>query len=140
MKRLVALALTIILSSCSLDDDATNTVYELAPITSNDLPEVFELGETYEVKVNYQLPSECHVFQTIDARREGNAPSERSKIYISIVTSRQEQQACTDVLGSEGSAKFMITIDEKEDYTFYFWTGVEGDGPDYEEVTVPVVE
>ena len=141
MKKLVALALTIILTGCSIDDEGSNTVYELAPITSYDLPEAFELGETYEVKVNYQLPSDCHVFQTVDARREGNAPTERNKIYISIVSSVMDTNNCTDdVAGPTGSGKFMITIDEEEDYTFYFWTGGDTEGADYEEVIVPVLE
>lgn len=140
MKKFVALVLTIFLCSCSVDDNTANTNYELAAITGNDLPAELVLGETYEVRVDYQLPSDCNQFQTVDARRQGNAPGERNKIYVSIVTSVTENDQChRDVLGPTGSNKFMITIDEEEDYTFYFWTGNTLTENEYKEVTIPVV-
>ncbi|MDR5591419.1 hypothetical protein [Christiangramia sp. SM2212] len=141
MKRLFVLALSIIVSSCSLDNDTPNTYYELAEIVGNDLPEELVFGETYNVEVDYLLPSECNIFQALDARRGGNTPNERRDIYISVVTSVVTNDGCDpDIPGGAGSSKFSITIDQNEPYTFYFWTGVSGTDPVYNEVIIPVVE
>lgn len=141
MKRLFVLALSIILTSCSLGDDAPNTYYELAKIVDNDLPDEFVYGETYDVQVDYLLPTECNLFQALDARRGGNSPEDRRDIYISIVTSVVSEDGCDrNTPGGAGSSKFSITIDQTESYTFYFWTGVSGNNPVYNEVTIPVVQ
>ncbi|MFV8225292.1 hypothetical protein [Christiangramia aquimixticola] len=141
MKRLVAILMTFVLTGCSLDSDTPNTYYELAEITDNDLPEEFVYGKTYEINVNYLLPTECNVFQAIDARREGNMPAERRIIYVSIITSVVESNSCDrDFPGGAGAAKFNLTIDEREAYTFNFWTGASGTEPVYNEVIIPVVE
>jgi len=140
MKKLLLLALVLLIMSCSLEDDSPNTYYELASITSNDLPPEFVLGKTYEIKLNYVLPSDCNIFQALDARRAGISTGERNQIYISIVTAVQENGDCNrDVLGPETSTKFVLTIDEEIDYTFRFWTGTQGNQPLYEDVTIPVV-
>jgi hypothetical protein len=139
MKKLVAVLFTFILVGCSLDSDEPNTYYELAEITGNDLPEEFVFGKTYEVTVNYLLPTECNVFQTIDARRGGNTSEERRKIYVSVISSVVTSDSCDrDFPGSAGTSNFSLTIDEREAYTFYFWTGASGTEPVYNEVTIPV--
>ena len=144
MKKLVLILLVIAgLSSCSInDDDIPNITYELAEITANDLPENFQLGETYTVTVDYVLPSQCNSFAGIDARRGGNVGEERRNIYIAAVSQFVDSIECdSEATGNTGSGTFSITIDESEDFTFYFWTGVsDTNEPLYEEVTVPVIE
>ena len=132
----------IMASSCSVDDDSPNTTFELAKITGNDLPDNFVFGESYTIKVNYVLPSECNSFSGIDARREGLSNSERREIYVNAVTAFNTNSGCnSSILGGQGSSNFSITIDETEDYTFYFWTGLDNnDQPVYSEITVPVQE
>ena len=143
MKRLIFVFMTLVMiSSCSVDDDSSNTAFELAKITGNDLPDNFVLGETYTIKVNYILPSQCNSFSGIDARRGGQANSERRDIYVGVVTNLNESTNCdSNILGEQGVSNFSITIDETEDYTFYFWTGLDDSNqPVYSETTVPVQE
>ncbi|TQI69428.1 hypothetical protein JM79_0306 [Gramella sp. Hel_I_59] len=140
MRKLVVIALTLLLISCSVDNDSQITSYELASITSHDLPDEFVMGRTYDVKVDFVLPSDCNNFQALDARRAGSASNDRSQIYISVVTAVVENNSCTrDVVGATSSTMFVVTIDEETDYTFRFWKGQEGDEAIYEVVTIPVV-
>lgn len=144
MKKLVFLFLAAVaLSSCSInDDDAPNIEYEPAEITGNDLPDQFELGKTYTVTVTYVLPSECNSFAGIQAQREGNAGADRRQIYIAAFSQVHSNSNCDDTMvGESGTGTFNITIDENEDFTFYFWTGTDAsDQPIYDQVTVPVTE
>lgn len=142
MKKLIFIVVaTLMFAGCSLDSgEEINTTYALAPITSNDLPESFEINKTYEVTVTYQLPSECYTFNTLDARRKGNTAEERTKIYVGAVSMVDLSSNCDDTTeGASGSSKFSIFIDDDQDYTFNFWIGKDSTGePQYESVVVPV--
>ncbi|WP_026913598.1 hypothetical protein [Christiangramia portivictoriae] len=140
MKKLVVIALTLLLIGCSVDNDSQITSYELASITDYDLPDELVLGRTYDVRVGFVFPSDCNNFQALDARRAGTTSEERSQIYISVITAVVENNSCNrDVTGHPASTRFVLTVDEERDYTFRFWTGQDGDEPIYEEVTIPVV-
>ena len=66
MKKLILLTLFLLtLVSCSIDDDQQKYSSEILPIDSYTLPESFKLGETYEIKLKYKKPSDCHYFQGI---------------------------------------------------------------------------
>lgn len=143
MKRSFLFLLALItLNSCSIDDDAPNINYELAQITGNNLPDEFVFNDTYSITIDYILPSECHNFAGIDARRAGNTSADRRKIYVGVVSTVEVGSECEENgSGDTGSTSFSILIDELEDYTFYFWTGVgTNNQPEYTEVVVPVVE
>ncbi|SDS39972.1 hypothetical protein [Gramella sp. MAR_2010_147] len=143
MKRLLfAMMALLMLGSCSVDNDTPNTKFELAEITGNDLPDSFRFGESYSINIDYVLPSECNSFAGVDARRAGTSQEERTQIYIGVVTRVNNSTNCdagdTDI---QGSSNFSISIDATEDYTFYFWTGTDGnDQPVYTEIVVPVIE
>lgn len=142
MKRSFLVLMTLItLNSCSIDDDAPNINYELAQITGSNLPDEFVFNETYNITVDYILPSECHNFASIDARRAGNTAEDRSKIYVGIVSAIVSGSICDEnTSGDSGSSSFSLFIDELDEYTFYFWTGIGSNNqPEYTEVVVPVV-
>ena len=144
MKKLGLLLLSIIvLNSCSVEsDEGPNVNYELAEITKNDLPEEFERGKSYSVNVEYTLPTECSTFAYLDARREGNISAERRNIYVAAISSTISNANCDgETEGETGVSSFSILIDEREDYKFYFWKGLDATNqPIYEEVIVPVIE
>lgn len=145
MKKIIFLVLTaMMLGSCSVNDDSTNIEYALAPITGNDLPDSFEVGETYQVTVDYQLPSECYTFTGLDARMKGRTtPDDRRTIYVAAISyTNPDDTSCDDTAeGDEGSSKFSILITEEGEYEFNFWIGEDENGdPEYQTVTVPVEE
>lgn len=144
MKKLVIILLSVVtFSSCSINDDNDPVAeYELAAITGNDLPETFEFGESYTITMDYVLPSQCHSFAAVDARRASSTGEERRQIYVAAVSTFISSTQCNeDVVGNTGTTTFNILIDETEDFKFYFWTGFDAeDKPIYTEVTVPVAE
>lgn len=144
MKKLGLLLLSVItLNSCSIEsDEVPNISYEIAEITKNDLPDQFELGKSYSVNIEYSLPTECHNFAYLDARREGNLGAERRNIYVTAISSTINSANCDEeTAGETGVTSFSILIDEKEEFKFYFWKGLDAtDQPIYEEVIVPVFE
>ncbi|WP_051199646.1 hypothetical protein [Christiangramia echinicola] len=144
MKKLALILLSIVtLTSCSINDDnGPAAEYELATITGNDLPDSFELGKSYTITLDYDLPSQCHSFAALDARRGGSTGDEKRQIYAAVVSILSTNAQCNeDVAGNSGTTTFNILIDEPEDYKFYFWTGTDADDqPIYTEVTVPVTE
>ncbi|MCG9971366.1 hypothetical protein [Christiangramia crocea] len=142
MKKLVFILFTFIaFTSCSIDDDSPRIEYELAEIVANDLPDEFEFGETYEITVTYILPSACHNFAGIDARREGNVGEERRTIFVSAISAIRLDDNCDDTVGGDqGTSKFTIPIDEEEDYTFKFLVGEVNGDPVYDTVVIPVTQ
>ncbi|APG60846.1 membrane lipoprotein lipid attachment site-containing protein [Christiangramia salexigens] len=143
MKKLFfVLISSLILTGCSIDNDTEKVNFELAGITGNDLPEEFIFGKTYEVNVNYKLPTTCHAFAGIDAKRSGSDNEKRRQIYVAAISQVKASSSCDPTSeGNTGTSKFSILIDDDEDYTFYFWVGVNSaDEPEYETITIPVKE
>lgn len=142
MKKLVFILFSLVLlTGCSVDDDSPQITYELAEIVANDLPDEFEFGETYEVTITYILPSQCHKYFGLDARRGGPEGEERRTIYVAAIAS-QEGTECSDTTtgGSQGTAKFSISIDQEDEYTFKFLIGENNGEPVYQTVEVPIAE
>ncbi|MUP45177.1 hypothetical protein E0K83_05395 [Gramella sp. BOM4] len=142
MKKLVFILMAVFaVTGCSEDDDALNVTYELAEIVANDLPEEFEFGEVYEVTVTYVLESRCHQFIGLDAQRGNAVGEDRRQIYVAAISILDQDAACdTSIGGEQGTAKFSITIDEEEEYTFNFLVGESNNEPVYQTVVVPVVD
>ncbi len=121
------------LSSCKLEDDRVNFRFVPLQILSADLPESFELNETYEIRVTYLRPSACIFFEGFDITKEGvttrNVVAIGSDFYEEVCTLATEEL--------EASFNFICLYDEP--YLFRFWTGEDENGnQQYLEVEVPV--
>jgi hypothetical protein len=148
MKKLILLFVSsLILVSCDIDDDGPTILLTAAKVIDTDLPEFFEPGEIYDVKVTYLLPSACHTDVDIDVRRGGPTGDNYRKIYIVGVASYDAKvtecdiEAEEDELEREDTFHVEIGSTEDEPYTFYLWTGIDDDDENiYKEVVVPVGE
>ncbi|WP_117880122.1 hypothetical protein [Aureibaculum luteum] len=133
-KVLLTFLVAVTLVSCSLNDDNdTNLVLKTLPIKSYVVPDEFELGMSYTIKVEYDLPDACHSFydlyyKQVDTTRE-----------IAIVSIVDENDQCTDVPVTM-EYEFVVNVEQSEDYTFRFWKGEDSDGNDtFEDVVVPLI-
>ena len=136
---------TLTLTSCSIEDDGPGIEYEFAQVVDADLPEVFELGESYEIDVTYLRPSACHAATGLEVNRRGIVGEDRRSIYIVGVASSEADRVECDRDAEEAellkNGSFWLTIDEAEPYTFYLWTGFNDDMEStYVTVEVPVEE
>lgn len=121
---------------CSINDD--NNVryeYKVLPIASYTLPANFKLGETYEIKLKYQKPSECYIYQGIYYSKE------LSKRTIAIQAAVQSNQVCAAVIPAESEVSFNFLPTNTGSYIFKFYKGQDTAGKDvFEEVEIPVVQ
>jgi hypothetical protein len=134
-KLIICLIMATITFSCSLTNESTPVdTQELLPIENIDIPEEFELGQTYEIAITYLRPTTCHAFNDIYYLKQGN---ERTVAVVStIFSSNGNCEALTDtVLG----ATFDFEATEPGSYVFKFWKGKDSEGQDtYLTVEVPV--
>ena len=135
MKRLVVFCLTLMLfASCSVDDDSTSFSFEVLPVESVDIPDEFELGETYPITVSYLRPSTCHGFKEFYYLKENN---ERTVAPITYVFDNNDCETLEDNL-VEATFNFIVTSNGS--YIFKFWQGEETDGEtQYLIIEVPVI-
>ncbi|TDE46617.1 hypothetical protein E0I26_00605 [Flavobacterium rhamnosiphilum] len=134
MKKIVLLTLFVLtLVGCSIDDDQPNYSYEVLPIDSYTLPESFTLGETYEIKLKYKKPSNCHSFQGIYYDKELNIRT------IGIQTTVLESTDCTPLTAEPIEVSFKFYVTNTGSYIFKFYKGEDANGQNiFEEIEIPV--
>ena len=136
MKKIV-LFLIVITSflSCSLDDDGPTYTYEVLPVDSYVVPASFTLGQTYSIKLKYQKPSACHIYQGIYYEKNLNTRT------IAIQTAVQNNQVCTQQIPPLSEVSFNFMVNNTGSYIFKFYKGKDAKGENiFEEVEIPVVE
>ncbi len=146
MKKLILLFVSALLTvSCDVNDGGPITMLAASEVTETDLPEFFEAGKTYTVKVTYLLPSACHFAAGVDARRGGDSSEQYREIYVRGMASYDanltecDEEVDEEELEKEGTFQITITPNEEDPYTFYLWTGInENEENIYTEVVVPV--
>ena len=135
MKKLLVLCSLLLLASCSIDDDGTNYSFEVLPVESVDIPDEFEWGQTYPIKVFYLRPSTCHSFNEFYYLKENN---ERTVAPINYVV---EGNTCTGLEDTLVEATFNFIVTSYSSYIFKFWQGEDANGEDeYLIIEVPVID
>ncbi|WP_413999763.1 hypothetical protein ACMDB5_04185 [Flavobacterium sp. W1B] len=137
MKK-IALLLVLITSlvGCSLDSgDRETYTYSVLPVESYTLPEAFKLGETYEIKLKYQKPSACHIFQGIYYSKDLNTRT------IGVQTAVKDKQICGTEIPPLSETSFNFTVTATGSYIFKFYKGKDAEDKDlFEEVEIQVVQ
>ncbi|MCL5127158.1 hypothetical protein [Algibacter sp. L4_22] len=135
MKKLLVICLTLILASCSVDDDSVNYSFEILPVESVDIPTEFVIGETYPITISYLKPSSCHSFREFYYLKNNN---ERTVAPINYVF---EEDNCETLENELVENTFNFIVTGNGSYIFRFWQGEDADGEDqYLIIEVPVVE
>ena len=135
MKKIVLFVILITsLLSCSVDNDNTTYTYSVLPVESYVVPASFTLGETYSIKLKYQKPTACHIYQGIYYEKNLNTRT------IAIQTALQNNQVCTQEVPPISEVSFNFTVTNTGSYIFKFYKGKDTAGEDiFEEVEIPVV-
>lgn len=136
MKKIALFILLITtLAGCTLDNNNRDSYsYEVLPVDSYILPEKFTLGNTYEIKLKYTKPSECHYFQGIYYSKDLNTRT------IAIQTAVNNNQVCTQSIPAPSEVSFNFYVTNTGSYIFKFYKGKDTTGKElFEEVEVPVV-
>jgi hypothetical protein len=136
MKKIV-LFIVLITSflGCSIDNDNISYTYKVLPVDSYTVPDSFTLGETYEIKLKYQKPTSCHIYQGIYYDKNLNTRT------IAVQTAVQNNQTCTTEAPPLSEVSFNFTVTNTGSYIFKFYKGKDSDGKDtFENVEIPVVQ
>ncbi len=130
----VLLMVVLSLSSCDLDD-GQNFQFTTLKVVEADLPESFELNETYDIEVTYQRPNGCTFFEGFDVTKTAETDRDVVVIGTEIVDG---DTACTQAI-EEVNAVLRFNVIFSGEYHFRFYAGNNGENdPLYIEYTVPV--
>ena len=134
-KILFTLSIFLILASCNSDDEVRYRL-ELIPVQEVDIPNSFQSGHTYTIKVRYNRPSTCHTYNGMYFDKQDNT---RIFAVENIVFERND---CQDLLPNLIEQQFDFNVlNTSGSYLFKFWQGKNGNGENtYYEVEIPVVD
>ncbi len=136
MKKVIIILLSFIaitLNSCSLDDQGPNFHFVPLKITRADLPESFTLNETYEIKVTYEIPDNCTIFEDFNITKSDTTV----RNVVAIGTEFENEQCMENLVEMEATFNFICLYSEP--YLFRFWTGEDENGEaEYFEIEVAV--
>ncbi|MEZ2413785.1 hypothetical protein ACA086_02400 [Muriicola sp. E247] len=130
---LILFFLALVFQSCKLEDDSVNFNFIPLQIVSADLPQSFELNETYEIRVRYLRPSGCVFFEGFDITKEATT----TRNVVAIGTEFYEDPCTQAIEELEATFNFICLYDDT--YLFRFWSGENENGEQqYLEIEVPV--
>ena len=124
MKKIALLILiAITISSCSVSDSSDRD-FVLMPVESVTLPDTYTVGNISHILVKYRRPTQCHIFNGFYYDINENVRT------VAIQAVKLNQSNCPD----DSENIYEVPLDFKPttdgDYTFKFWTGVDGNGVD----------
>ena len=126
--------ITILLNSCSLEDDSVEFQFVPLQIISADFPETFTLNETYNINVTYIIPNNCVAFEGFDVSN-----IDVTSRNIVAIGSERVGEVC-NLIAVEAQDSFDFTCLYEGTYYFRLWTGESENGEQqYIEMEVPVV-
>ena len=134
-KMALLLVLVATLFGCSPDnDEKDNYNFSILPVESYTVPESFKLGETYVIKLKYQRPSSCHVYQGIYYDKNLNIRT------IAIQSAVNADQVCTLEIPPISEVSFNFIVTATGSYIFKFYKGKDANDKDlFESVEIQVV-
>lgn len=132
MRKLILL-ISILLLFNSCEPEGNNYYVEVLPIESVDIPNEFELGETYQITMRYFRPTNCHSDYGIYYESELNI---RTCAIQNLVEERGNCAPVQNVLVEE---TFNFYVTNTGNYIFKFWTGEDSEGNNtFLEFDIPV--
>ena len=136
MKKIaLILVLMTTLVGCSLDNgNNDNYTFSVLPVESYMLPETFKLGEKYTIKLKYQKPTSCHIYQGIYYAKDLNTRT------IGVQAAVLDKEICGTEVPPVSEASFDFQVTATGSYIFKFYKGKDADGKDlFEDVEIQVV-
>ena len=126
--------ITILSTSCSLDDDSVAFNFVPLQIVDAEFPESFTLNETYNINVTYIIPNNCVAFEGFDVSN-----IDLTSRNIVAIGSEVEGETC-NLIAVEAQESFQFTCLYEGTYFFRLWTGETENGEQqYIELEVPVI-
>lgn len=134
LKGLPILLGMLLYAGCDVSDDGAKYYFVPLQITAVDVPESFQLNETYEIGVTYLRPNGCTGFQGFDVISQDSADYVIRRV---VAIGAEFQDASCPEVNEELQASFQFICLYSKPYLFRFYTGDDEAGtPQYLEVEV----
>lgn len=135
-KILLLLVVLATITACTPDNGPTDTyTFHVLAVDSYTLPATFKLGVADTIKLKYQKPSACHIYQGIVYNRE-----EKTRT-IAIQTAVKDNEVCSTEVPPLSELSFTFLPTETGSYIFKFYKGKNTDGTNkFESVEIQVTE
>jgi len=139
MKKILLLLTTLfLLNACSLDEDPKQDFFvEFLPMEIVHTPEYVSLGKPCEIKIKYQKPNGCYLFERFHIEKDGDA------YLVAVQTVVRPNAEClkvTDITPEERSFTFKPSDTYSSgSYILKFYKGLDVNGNrTYTQVNIPV--
>lgn len=127
MKKFIFLTISsILLLSCSLDDENKTFNLEIVPINTVEMPTAYKVDSVTKIPITYLKPTVCHEFSNFYYNSIGN---ERT---VAIFCSKQNNTECTSLGNNNNPITVLLSFKPSNTgtYNFRFWTGINDLGID----------
>ena len=127
----------LFLGSCSVDSatDVNEFRTEFVPIATVEVPETFQLGQSYNIQYTYYRPTNCHVFNDLYTVASQNQTT--IAVINTVITGGVE--SCEPLTNEVESRSFNFAVTNSSTHYFKFWQGQDDSGQDiYLKIEVPV--
>ena len=132
-KGLPVFLLVLLFSACDVSDDGMSYHFVTLEISEVDVPESFQLNETYEIGVSFVRPNGCTSFEGFDVQSEGST----TRRVVAIGAEFPEEDCSGDAELVTASFEFPCLYSQP--YLFRFYSGRDESGTaQFIEVEVPV--
>lgn len=135
LQGFLLVAAVFLYTGCSLEDDDQSYRFVTLEVVEAELPEFFELGETYEINVTYLQTNGCISFDGFDVSTEATT----TRRVVAIGTEILDQVCTQAIVPMQASFQFVCVYSET--YVFRFYAGENEAGEaQFMEYEVPVHE
>lgn len=134
LKGLPLLLFALLCAGCDITDDGAKYHFVPLQITAADVPESFQLNQTYEIGVTYLRPNGCTGFQGFDIISQDSADYVIRRVVA--IGAEFQDPTCPET-NDELQESFQFICLYPQPYLFRFYTGDDEAGvPQYLEVEV----
>ena len=138
MRKILSIGLiALLLGSCSADSPGDTTSYynEFVPIATVEMPETFQLGQTYIIEYTYNRPTTCHLFYNLLYETDQNVAT----IAVNNTVLTGGGASCEPLTDEIVSRSFDFAVYNSNTHYFKFWQGKDDSNEDiFLEFEVPV--
>lgn len=131
LRTLILLMAVLLLASCGVDDPKI-TSFQKAEILSVDVPDTMTVGQTYNIPIDFNRPTDCHSFD------EFNISKNPGEVFVSVVSIFEDSFDCETTNVPIGQVELLYTVEEESDFMFRFFQKTENNQNIYIDKSVVV--
>lgn len=122
-KALTGIIIVLFVMSCSLPDEQGDTVsFELVKIIDVDMPATMQLGQTQDIIITYEKPTQCHFFNGFQVVSENN--DRRVSTVMNVLSS----PACLPLIDVHETENLAFRPVNLGTFYFKFYTDINSNG------------